>query len=477
MGLDLLRLRPMAFLFCPHSGDGMKRYALKALPCAGALLLSLSLHAQSAQLSVQPPIPAPDPRYKADVLVIVAHPDDDTGVSTFLSKAVLDQGKRAAVIFTNRGNGGPNAVGMEQSKALADVREMEARHSLAARGVTNVWFLQGQDTPTQDVLHSLETLGHGAALEETVRLIRLTRPDVIVTWLPAYVAGENHGDHQASGVVATEAFDLAGDPTAFPEQVSPPRYNRGIANYGEGLRPWQPKKLYYFSDASHPEFLKGHGPTYLASEISPSKHEPYSAINRLAWKDYATQVDFGDDTLHYFTDMPEYLVLGKSLVPSSPEADVFAGVNDKPIPFAPQPPYQESGAVGFSMELGGPWAFYRQFYPVHSLTALEHLVVPPQAAFGADHQLWVPLLLHNNSPSAVDITLEAHLPSGWSGFTRNGVYHLEPGGTYPVQCFLTAPADSGQKTPETLTWTATRDGQSAGKVNLMVYPEYNGVPQ
>jgi LmbE family N-acetylglucosaminyl deacetylase len=475
MDLNLLRLGSMLFLFCPHSGERMKTFRSRALRCAGALLIGFSLHAQTAP-QLQPPIPGPDPRYKADVLVVVAHPDDDTAVSTFLARAVLDEGKRAAVIFTNRGSGGPNAVGMEQSKALADVREMEARRSLAARGITNVWFLPGQDTPTQDVLHSLETLGHGAALEEMVRLIRLTRPDVIVTWLPAYVAGENHGDHQASGVVAVEAFDLAGDPAAFAEQVSPPRYNRGIANYGEGLHPWQPKKLYFFSDASHPEFLKGHGPTYLASEMSPSKHETYSAINREAWKDYATQVDFGDDTLHYYTDMPEYLVLGKSLVPSSTGADVFAGVDDKPIPFAPQPPYQKRAASGFTMELGGPWAFYRQFYPVHSLTALEHLV-PPQTALGEDHQLWVPLLLHNDSPQAMDIALEAQLPSGWSGFSRNGLYHLEPGSTYPVQCFLTAPAESGQKTAQALTWTATRDGHPAGKVSLTVYPEYNGVPQ
>ena len=475
MGLDLLRLRPMAFLFCLHSGDGMKMFPSKALLCAGALLIGLSLHAQAAP-SVQPPIPAPDPRYKADVLVVVAHPDDDTAVSTFLARAVLDQGKRAAVIFTNRGNGGPNAVGMEQSKALSDVREMEARRSLAARGVTNVWFLQGQDTPTQDVLHSLETMGHGAALEEMVRLIRLTRPDVILSWLPAYVAGENHGDHQASGVVATEAFDLAGNPTAYPEQVSAPHYNRGIANYGEGLHPWQPKKLYYFSDASHPEFLKDHGPTYLASDISSSRHVPYSQINGEAWKDYATQVDFGDDMLRYYTDMPEYLILGKSLVPSSTDADVFAGMDDKPVPFAPQPPYQKRIGAGFTMELGGPWTFYREFYPAHSLTALEHLV-PPQTALGADRQLWVPLLLRNNSPEAIDIPLEAHLPSGWSGYSRSGIYHLPPGGTYPVQCFLTAPPDSGQKTPEILTWTATRDGHPAGEVNLKVYMEYNGVPQ
>ena len=45
------------------------------------------------------------------------------------------------------------------------------------------------------------------------------------------------------------AFDVAGDPTSFPEQVSAPRNRDSISNLTEGLRPWQPKKIYYFSDA------------------------------------------------------------------------------------------------------------------------------------------------------------------------------------------------------------------------------------
>jgi hypothetical protein len=73
------------------------------------------------------------------------------------------------MIFTTRRNSGPNGVGTEQSKALADVRESEARRSLATRGITNVWFLRGQHTATQNVLHSLETVGHGESLKEIVR--------------------------------------------------------------------------------------------------------------------------------------------------------------------------------------------------------------------------------------------------------------------------------------------------------------------
>jgi LmbE family N-acetylglucosaminyl deacetylase len=422
-------------------------------------------------------VPAPDPRYKADILVVVAHPDDDTGVSTCLAGAVFDEGKRVAVVFTNRGNSGPNAVGLEQSKALADVREMEGRRSLAARGITNVWFLHGQDTPTQDVLHSLETLGHGEALEEVVRIVRLTRPEVVITWLPAYVAGENHGDHQASGVVAVEAFDLAGNPTAFPEQVSAPRYNRGIANYGEGLRPWQPKKLYFFSDASHPDFLRGHGPAYLASDVSRAKHLPFSAINREAWKDYATQLDFDEQTLREFIDAPEYLILGKSLVPSETDADVSAGIDDKPIAYAPPALSAESAASAVTLTLGGPWSFYQQFYRAHDLSSLAQLVSPPQTALSSDRQLWAPLLLRNNTAQPQDITLQQDLPAGWTSVNPPGTYHLDPGAVWPVQLFFTAPSESGTKPPQVLRWSALKDGKPVASAEIAVYLEYDGVPQ
>ena len=444
----------------------MKRLALLAL-----FLSTPHLFAQ-----MQPPLPAPDNRFKADVLVVVAHPDDDTAISTFLAKAVLDQGKRAAVIFTNRGNSGPDAIAMTQSKALEAVREIEARRSLAARGITNVWFLNGTDTPTQDVLHSLETVGHGQSLEQLIRLIRLTRPDVVLTWMPAYVAGENHGDHQAAGVMTVEAFDLAANPTAFPEQVTAPRWYKGIANYGEGLNPWQPQKLYFFSDASHPEFLKGHGPEYLASDISRTQHKSFAELNREAWKDYATQIDFDEKTLDYFVNMPEYLVLGKSLVPSGVRDDVWAGVSQKPAAYVPPPNSSEPARTGITLELGGPWAFYEQFYRAHGLQSLEGLV-NPQTALSTDRQLWVPLLLRNNSNATADVTLHQALPPGWTGNTEDRQYRLAAGSTYPVQLFFTAPDPTQSKSPQTLTWTALDHGAAVGKAQLSVYMEFDGVPQ
>jgi LmbE family N-acetylglucosaminyl deacetylase len=448
--------------------------------CTGAALLACSLlcgwfepRLQGQAMQTAPPIPKPDDRYKADILLVVAHPDDDTGVSNYITRASLDQHKRVAVVFTTRGNSGSNALGMEHSKAMADEREMEARTSLAVSGISNIWFLHGSDTPTQDVLHSLETLGHGEALDEVVRIIRLTRPEVIITWMPGYVAGENHGDHQAASVVANEAFDIAGDPAVFPEQVNAPRRNQGISNYGEGLHPWQAKKLYFFSDASHQDFLEHHGPKYLASDISSSKGVSFAALNKIAWDLYATQIDPLED---YYVHMPDYLILAKSLVKSELEADVWEGIDHTPVPYAPPPCYQSVQRAPVGLELGGPWAFYQQFYVAHGLTSVMSFLTP-QTALSADHRLWVPLLLHNDSDQPRDLVLHASLPEGWTPPAKDVLYHLEPRSTYPAQIFLTAPTTPKDAPPQQLRWSITDGGKAAGDVALTVYMEFNGVPQ
>src|SRR5215470_13814783 len=187
----------------------------------------LSSRAQQAE-----PNPQPDARYKVDILIVVGHPDDDIEVAAYVAKLIEEQHKKVSVVYGTRGNSGGNAAGPEQAKALADIREMEARHSLASYGIKNAWFMHGPDTPGGDVLHSLETWGHGMALEEMVRLVRITRSEVIFTWMSNYVVGENHDDHQAVAVIATEAFDLAANPLAFPEQLEAPRDRQGINNYG-----------------------------------------------------------------------------------------------------------------------------------------------------------------------------------------------------------------------------------------------------
>ena len=438
------------------------------------LLLTLSAW---AQLPKAPAYPAPDARYKADILVVVAHPDDDMAAAPYVARA-LDQGKRAAVIFCTRGNSGSNFVGAEQAASLGAVREIEGRRAEAALGVHNVWFLNGSDTPGQDVLHSLEAWGHGTALEQVVRIVRLTRPEVILTWLPDYVAGENHDDHQAAGVLATQAFDLAGDSLAFPEQVEAPRNYLSISNYGEGLRPWQPQKIYYFTDASHEEFVMGKGPSYRTDEISPTRHISYGQLVYNAWMHDKSQIgpDFSEATVKEYLARPMRYIFGKSVVGGSPTGDIMENVKPEGVPWVPVLGHHAVAGREEGLQLGGPWAFYRDFWAAHNLEHLGNLLAPETAMGTADFHLWVPLILRNTSGSAEEVSLRSSLPAGWTQTPGPMMYSLGPHESRPVSLFLVAP-QSQKGSWQKLTFTAESGGNSIGSVTLKANMVYNGVPQ
>ena len=435
--------------------------------------------------SQQPTNPPPDQRFKTDILVIAPHPDDESTIAGYLAKAVLDEHRRVAVVLTTRGDAGQNLVGSEQARSLAEIREMETRQALASIGITNVFFLRAPDTFGQDfpdVLRSLETSNHGSSLGEAVRFIRLTRPDVIITMLPATVVGENHEDHQAAGVIATEAFDLAGDPTWFPEQVASPEDRLWYGNLMEGLRAWQTKKLYYYTDATHFDFLKGKGPEYSMTAVSPSQRVSYA---RLAAKELSFhRTQYGDvparalatNDLKDF-EQPLPFVLAKSLIGGPVTGDIMDGVGPKAIPFAPVLGYRPpANAPALSIELGQGWAFYKRFYPAHNLDVMIGLLAPELGA-GSGQHFPVMLLLHNDTDKPVAFHLRTQLPTGWSVDTTSAQHaHL-----WPVNDFIAAQHDdlavrirlvapSVQKSQwQTISWTASADGQELGPVSLRVY--------
>jgi LmbE family N-acetylglucosaminyl deacetylase len=48
----------------------------------------------------------PDPRFKADILVVVAHPDDEIMAAAYLARKIYDDHKSVAVVFQTPGDGG-----------------------------------------------------------------------------------------------------------------------------------------------------------------------------------------------------------------------------------------------------------------------------------------------------------------------------------------------------------------------------------
>ena len=165
----------------------------------------------------------------ATVLHTVAHPDDENGaLLTWLSRA---RGVRTGLYSTTRGEGGANLIGPELFDALGIVRTEEHLAAVRYYGI-DLFFSSAVDFGYSKRLdETLEKWDYQMLLEDMVRLIRLYRPDVIISRFQGN-RQDGHGHHQASGVVTLEAFRAAGDANRFPEHLS------------EGLHPWQPKKLY-----------------------------------------------------------------------------------------------------------------------------------------------------------------------------------------------------------------------------------------
>jgi LmbE family N-acetylglucosaminyl deacetylase len=467
---------------------------------AAACICCLQLFGQVANTGhgKAPALLLPDARFKADLLLIIAHPDDDTLLAGYLAKLVLDEHKRVAVIYCTSGSGGGNAIGYAAGTALGQMRVIEAKRALESIGIQNVWFLGARDTPGQNVLWSLDDWGHGRMLEEIVRLVRITRPEVIVTWLPDYDVGENHGDHQAAGVLATEAFDAAGDPLRFPEQVTAPRDRQGIANLAEGLQPWQTKKLYYQTDAFEnmnpywndaselPGFRKsmldGTGPVYSMTEISASRHESYAKLFAEEQAFYATQGGaIGSQALAKNDvkafEYPAHLIFGKSVVGGSITGDVFECVTDQPVSFVPVPGFRSQKSDTLSLELGGSWKFYQEFWKAHALADLAKLIPNPEASVDFGHSIFFPMLLSNQTASQQEIQLTAILPSGWTNRVPYDTYPVRPGETYPIEAWLVAP-DGSKPNWQQITFKAKAAGREIGTVTIRVYVgKTGGLPQ
>jgi LmbE family N-acetylglucosaminyl deacetylase len=432
--------------------------------------------------SPTPPLLQPDDRLKVDVLLVVAHPDDETGVVPYLVQ-LIDQHKHVAVIYTTHGEAGHNNMGPERAQSLGAVREMELRHALESVGINNVWFLSGKDTPSQNVLQSLENWRHGEVQEELVRMVRLTRPEVILTWMPGFFVGENHGDHQAAGVLATEAFDMAGDPAVFPAQLAgPAKVNETLL---DGLQPWQTKKLYYFPDAAD-DIFKNTGPTYQTNGTSRALKIPYWRAGFETFKYHLTQYRSFIDGLKKMDEKQVAeqeknwggegsFTLGKSLVPGSVTGDVFEGITPARIAFAPaaREPYEKPAAL--SVELGGPWGFYEKFRRAHGLMRLPKAATP-EISIKRGATLLIPLDLHNSGSAAKSVSISVTAPDGWTTQTGAGGLSLDAQSDYFWQVSLEAPKGE-TKLPQEIQVRAESDGKTLATIKLSVRLRNGGLPQ
>ena len=158
-----------------------------------------------------------------------AHPDDET--NALFALFTHGMGLRSVDVQNNRGEGGQNEIGPELFREIGVLRTSEL---LAAHRIDGAeqYFTRAIDYGYSfDPEEAINKWGRDAIIGDYVRLIRTLRPDVLLTMNIQGRGGDRA--HEATTVLVREAYRAAGDPSRYPEQI------------GEGLRAWQPRKLYF----------------------------------------------------------------------------------------------------------------------------------------------------------------------------------------------------------------------------------------
>ena len=190
------------------------------------------------------------------VLMIGAHPDDeDTSLLTALARGA---GAETAYLSLTRGDGGQNLLGPELWEGLGIIRtgELEAARRLDGG---RQFFARAFDygfSKSADEAFSLWP--REELLHDVVWVVRTFRPHVVVSVFSG-TPRDGHGQHQAAGIVAREAFAVAGDPTRFPEQLE------------RGVEAWAPSVLY---QSSRRFFGRGGGPAAEALTLETGVFDP-----------------------------------------------------------------------------------------------------------------------------------------------------------------------------------------------------------
>ncbi|UOG76164.1 PIG-L family deacetylase [Hymenobacter tibetensis] len=163
------------------------------------------------------------------VMYLAAHPDDEN--TRLIAYMANDRLLETAYLSCTRGDGGQNLIGPELREQLGVIRTQEL---LAARRIDGgqQFFTRANDFGFSKTAEETFTIWNKEqVLSDMVWVIRQRRPDVLITRFPPD-SRAGHGHHTASAILAAEAFDAAGDPKRFPEQL---KY----------VHVWQPKRLFW----------------------------------------------------------------------------------------------------------------------------------------------------------------------------------------------------------------------------------------
>ncbi len=194
--------------------------------------------------------------FKADVLFLHAHPDDETLDFGVMLRRLADSGKRTVVVLFTDGASGLDqyprrTVGEDYpshrlcGESLARVREEEAQSAMSILGVRHYVRLGLENNPysgTSDVLTTGEVIagwGGKETLFETLSAIILGyKPEIIVS-PEGPAAALEHFEHETVGLLVDEVLEKLQRETGFVPKgrlVPVDPRQKGLYTDAEGIR-------------------------------------------------------------------------------------------------------------------------------------------------------------------------------------------------------------------------------------------------
>ena len=280
-----------------------------------------------------------------------AHPDDEASKGAGTTAKYAAEGVHNVLVCCTGGEAGdilnPAVEHPGSPEAMYELRMAELAESVRVLGYSSLRLLGYRDSgmPDTDDNKRPDNFANAPldeAVERLVRIIREERPQVIITYREDR-SFYPHPDHIRVHEITMPAFDLAGDPEAYP-------------NAGE---PWQPLKLYFVSwsiarvKALHEEYLRRGEESAYASwferGFDTDRTDDFTTLidvgdhlakRRAALLAHRTQVDpeghwmrLPDDTIRRVFPWEEF-TLARSLVDNNVaegefEDDLFAGVRER----------------------------------------------------------------------------------------------------------------------------------------------------
>lgn len=166
----------------------------------------------------------------SSVLYVAAHPDDEN--TRLISLFSNHYNARAAYLSMTRGDGGQNLIGTELREGLGLIRTQELLEARKIDGGQQFFTTANDFGYSKHPDETLSIWDKEELLAQIVYRIRAFKPDLIIHRFNHRTPGSTHGHHTSSAMLSEEAFYLANDPSAFPEQL-------------DRVSLWQPKRQFY----------------------------------------------------------------------------------------------------------------------------------------------------------------------------------------------------------------------------------------